>query len=72
MTAATPSDSVAVIGFLLAWCAGDALAVVELRFIGDLNEDEIAEALQVSVKTVKRNWQVAKSWRFNFLSGEHP
>lgn len=45
--------------------------VVELRFFAGLNEDEIAEALQVSVKTVKRDWQVAKSWLFNFLSGEH-
>lgn len=44
--------------------------VVELRFFAGLNEDEIAEALQVSVKTVKRDWQVAKSWLFNFLSGE--
>ena len=45
--------------------------VVELRFFGGLNEDEIAEALQVSVKTVKRDWQVAKSWLFQFLNGEH-
>ena len=45
--------------------------VVELRFFGGLNEVEIAEALQVSPKTVKRDWQVAKSWLFQFLSGEH-
>ena len=44
--------------------------VVELRFFGGLNEVEIAEALQVSSKTVKRDWQVAKSWLFQFLSGE--
>lgn len=44
--------------------------VVELRFFGGLKEEEIAEALQVSVKTVKRDWQVAKSWLFQFLNGE--
>lgn len=44
--------------------------VVELRFFGGLKEEEIAEALQVSVKTVKRDWQVAKSWLFQFLSGK--
>lgn len=44
--------------------------VVELRFFGGLKEDEIAEALQISVKTVKRDWQVAKSWLFQFLHGK--
>ena len=34
--------------------------VVELRFFGGLSEQEIAEVLEVSTKTVKRDWVVAK------------
>ena len=36
--------------------------VVELRFFGGLQEEEVAEVLQVSVITVKRDWKVAKAW----------
>ncbi len=43
--------------------------VVELRFFGGLNEAEIAEALQVSPETVRRDWRLAKAWLLKFLSG---
>jgi RNA polymerase sigma factor (TIGR02999 family) len=36
--------------------------VVEMRFFGGLRNEEIAEALKVSVKTVTRDWQVAEAW----------
>jgi RNA polymerase sigma factor (TIGR02999 family) len=36
--------------------------VVELRFFGGLNNDEIAEALQISSNTVMRDWNMAKAW----------
>lgn len=36
--------------------------VVEMRFFGGLSEDEIASALGVSTRTVKREWTVAKAW----------
>src|SRR3954463_11060419 len=36
--------------------------VVELRFFGGLREDEISEALSISVATVKRDWQFARAW----------
>src|SRR5262245_32595237 len=39
-----------------------AARVVELRFFGGLQEDEIAEVLKVSVITVKRDWKVARAW----------
>ena len=36
--------------------------VVELRFFGGLSERETAEALDVSLNTVKRDWELAKVW----------
>lgn len=42
--------------------------VVEMRFFGGLSEDEIAECLSISSKTVRRDWQVAKMWLYNQLS----
>lgn len=36
--------------------------VVELKFFGGLNTNEIAEVLQVSPQTVLRDWKLAKSW----------
>ena len=36
--------------------------VVELRYFGGLKESEIAEALDISVATVKRDWEFARSW----------
>jgi RNA polymerase sigma factor (TIGR02999 family) len=35
--------------------------IVELRFFGGLTEDEIAEVLEVSPITVKRDWRIAKA-----------
>jgi len=39
-----------------------AARVVELRFFGGLQEEEIAEVLGVSIITVKRDWRVARAW----------
>ena len=36
--------------------------VVELKFFGGLEIEEIAEALQISTKTVKRDWTFARAW----------
>jgi len=36
--------------------------VVELRFFGGLSVDETAAALQVSSKTVQRDWEFARAW----------
>lgn len=43
--------------------------VVELRFFGGLTEAEIAEALQISPETVRRDWRLAKAWLLVFLGG---
>jgi RNA polymerase sigma factor (TIGR02999 family) len=42
--------------------------VVELRFFGGLNHEETAEALKVSVGTVKRDWSLAEAWLYQQLS----
>ena len=36
--------------------------VVEHRFFGGLTEEEIAEVMQVSVRTVRRDWVKARAW----------
>jgi RNA polymerase sigma factor (TIGR02999 family) len=36
--------------------------IVELRYFGGLTEDETAEVLGISTRTVKRDWTVARSW----------
>jgi RNA polymerase sigma-70 factor (ECF subfamily) len=36
--------------------------VIELRFFGGLTEQEAAEVMGVSVATVKRDWEFARSW----------
>jgi RNA polymerase sigma factor (TIGR02999 family) len=44
--------------------------VVELRFFGGLSVEETAEALKLSEKTVRRDWQFAKAWLMHELTGE--
>ena len=36
--------------------------IVELRFFGGLTVEETAQALDISPKTVKRDWSVARAW----------
>jgi len=36
--------------------------VVELRFSGGLTVEETAEFLEISPRTVKREWRIAKAW----------
>ncbi|MDM4768441.1 ECF-type sigma factor [Pelomonas sp. SE-A7] len=57
-------DLVAVHEALLAFEQVDARAakVVELRFFGGLENEEIAEALGISPATVKRDWTLARAW----------
>ncbi len=42
--------------------------VVELRFFSGLTEDETAEVLGRSTRTVKRDWSLAKAWLYGELS----
>jgi RNA polymerase sigma factor (TIGR02999 family) len=36
--------------------------VVELRYFGGLTEEEIVAVLQISPRTVRRDWNLAKGW----------
>lgn len=45
--------------------------IVELRFFADLTVDETAEALGIAPRTVKRDWQVARSWLSSQLESLH-
>ncbi len=62
--AAPDRDLVAVHEALLAFEVVDARAakVVELRFFGGLENEEVALTLDVSLATVKRDWAVARAW----------
>jgi RNA polymerase sigma factor (TIGR02999 family) len=44
--------------------------IVELKFFGGLNTKEIGEVLNVSTKTVLRDWQFAKAWLNRHLARE--
>lgn len=45
--------------------------VVELKFFGGLEAKDIAEVLQVSEKTVLRDWNFAKLWLYRELENAH-
>ena len=41
--------------------------VVELKYFGGLNYDEIAEVLKISSITVRRDWRFARAWLYTEL-----
>lgn len=43
--------------------------LIELRFFGGLNMEEVAQVLGVSVPTVERDWRRARLWLNRELSG---
>lgn len=50
----------------------DQARIVELRFFGGLNVEETAEAMGVSPRTVKREWQMARAWLDRELASGKP
>jgi RNA polymerase sigma factor (TIGR02999 family) len=57
------------LGRLAQWDERQA-RVVELRFFGGLTVEETADVLAVSVKTVKRDWAMARAWLQTQLEGD--
>lgn len=44
--------------------------IVELRFFGGLTNEEISEVLDISPRTIKREWRLAKAWLRREISGD--
>ncbi len=42
--------------------------VVELRFFGGMTEEEISHVLGISVRTIKRDWNVARAWLYTEMT----
>lgn len=42
--------------------------IVELKFFGGLNEEEIAEMLGVSTRTIQREWKTSRLWLLSELN----
>jgi RNA polymerase sigma factor (TIGR02999 family) len=68
------NDLIAIDDALQALAAFDARKseIVELRFFGGLSVKETAEVLTVSEETVRRDWNMAKSWLRQELSSGAP
>lgn len=47
----------------------EAMQIVVLRLYGDLALPEVAELLQISLRTVERRWQYARAWLHDELDG---
>jgi DNA-directed RNA polymerase specialized sigma24 family protein len=43
---------------------------VELRFFSGLTEAEVGEVMQVSTRTVRRDWVKARAWLYSELYPE--
>jgi len=46
--------------------------IVEWRFFGGMTEDEVADALGVTARTVRRDWQKARAFLLRELSDDDP
>ena len=43
--------------------------IVELRYIGGLSVEEVAEVLGLSSRTIEREWMAAKAWLYRAIGG---
>ena len=46
--------------------------VIEMKYFGGMEREEIATALQLTVPTVKRDLRLGEAWMRRFLCGENP
>jgi RNA polymerase sigma factor (TIGR02999 family) len=46
--------------------------VIELRYFGGMDREEIATALQLTVPTVKRDLRLGEAWLRRYIRGENP
>ena len=57
---------------LTALAASDArkCRVVEMKFFGGLTTEEVAEVLNVTTRTVEREWRKAKAWLYKAVTSD--
>jgi len=48
---------------------GSQCQIVEMRFFAGMSEDEIADVLGVSSRTINRKWRIARAWLYKELYG---
>lgn len=41
--------------------------IVEFRFFGGMNTEEVSEAIGISARSVEREWTIAKAWLYREL-----
>lgn len=46
--------------------------IVELRYFAGLTEEQIADTLEISSRTVRRDWNLARAWLFRELQPANP
>jgi RNA polymerase sigma factor (TIGR02999 family) len=65
-----PADVIALDEALKSFAAIDPRAahIVELRFFAGMTEEEIGQAVGISLRTVKRDWRAARLWLFEELT----
>ncbi len=56
----------------LALCDVDLVAVVELRFFAGMTIQETARVMGKSMRTVQRDWSLARSWLKSKLGSDQP
>ena len=63
-------DIIAVSDALEALAAIDAegATIVQMRFFGELTNEDIATAMGLSLRAVERGWRAARAWLFERLS----
>lgn len=53
----------------LQQCDARQCQVVEMRFFAGMSEEEIAEVLGVSARTINREWRMARAWLYEEVYG---
>jgi DNA-directed RNA polymerase specialized sigma24 family protein len=66
----SPLDIIALDDALLSLAEFDTRKsqIVELKFFGGLREEAIAEVLKISLRTVEREWNLARAWLYNEMA----
>jgi len=74
ITAATPDEHILLMDEALQWLESEdpeTARIVSLKFFGGLTNEEVAESLGVSLRTVNRQWLYAKIKLFRWIRGQH-